>query len=82
MGLVGGILGPAWGRFEATWRWLGPNLREVLHLGACMSQDAEADTDFIVFGSRNRSKCDVFGGAGKPKYVTIVGPNAFLSLWT
>ena len=47
-----------------------------------MSQDAEADTDFIVFGSRNRSKFDVFGGAGKPKYVTIVVPNAFPSLWT
>ena len=75
-------MGPAWGQFEATWGCLGLNLSEVLHLGACMSQVAEADTDFIVFGSRNRSKFDVFGGAGKPKYVTIVVPNAFSSLWT
>ena len=46
-----------------------------------MSQDAEAGTDFVVFGCRNRSKFDVVGGAGKPKYVTIVVPNAFSSLW-
>ena len=70
---LGGYLAACWGQIGSS---MGQGA-EVRQLGAYMSHVAETDTDFIVFGSRNRRNFDGLPGAERAKYVTIVVWNAF-----